>query len=298
MIQEQIIETLSDLLMPYGEKVESDLERWTVEPNVPDSLAEAMRYCVLGGGKRLRPALVYLSAEAVGNAPDSELLRRAAVAVELMHCCSLVHDDLPAMDNDTLRRGQPTAHVKFGHAMAILVGDSLMIRTFGLLVESGDSRSAKLAAELARASGPAGMIAGQVADMKLCGIPDGAEGLRYIHLRKTAAIIRAGAAMGAICADATREQLNAISNYAENLGLAFQLIDDILDVTSDKATLGKTPGKDASSDKLTYVSLLGLQQASQLGEELTEKARLALEPLGEKAHRLRRLAELLSKRIH
>ena len=298
MTQQQTADSLAQLLTPYARQVETDLERWLVEDDVPEALAEAMRYCVLGGGKRLRPALVRLSAEAVGNERPGELLRRAAVAVELIHCYSLVHDDLPAMDDDSLRRGRPTAHVKFGEAMAILAGDAVLTRALGVLTECEDARSARLATELAQAAGAAGMIAGQVADMNLCPVDEGPGGLRYIHLRKTAALIRAAARMGAICARADEQQLRAISVYAESLGLAFQLADDMLDVTGDAATLGKTPGKDAAGDKRTHVATLGPIATADMGRELTQAACRALSPLGQKAQNLRKLAELLGERTY
>jgi len=298
MTQDECTETLGELLAPLARRVEADLERHLVEPGTPDALAEAMRYCVLGGGKRLRPSLVYLAAEAVGDGQCGELLARSAVAVELVHCYSLVHDDLPAMDNDLLRRGRPTAHVKFGEAMAILAGDALLTRATGILAGCEEPGAARLVAELARAAGPAGMIAGQVADMDLCHVEEGIDGLRYIHRHKTGALIRAAARMGALCAHATDEVLEAIASYAERLGLAFQLIDDMLDVTGDTASLGKTAGKDATSDKRTHVDLLGLQRTAALGRELTREASRALAPLGESARTLCRLAELLVQRRH
>jgi len=289
---------LSSLLAGHARQVEADLERWLVEPGTPDTLAEAMRYCALGGGKRLRPALVLMSARAVGGAAQRALARRGAVALEMVHCYSLVHDDLPAMDDDTLRRGRPTAHVKFGEAMAILAGDALLTRAFGLLAESEDARAAGVMAELARAAGPAGMIAGQVADMGLCELPDGLEGLHYIHLHKTAAMIRAAARIGAVCAGATEQQLAAMSTYGESLGLAFQLFDDLLDVTGSAEQIGKTPGKDAEVGKRTHVAELGLERARAAGRELTDAALRSLEPLGPAAESLRTLANLLTQRTH
>jgi len=298
MTQQNCAETLALLLAPWAQRVETDLQQWLVEPDTPDALAEAMRYCVLGNGKRLRPAMAYLTAEAVGQDQPTDMLRRSAVAVELVHCYSMVHDDLPAMDNDCLRRGRPTAHVKFGPAMAILAGDALLTRAWGVLAESSDPQSPALAAELARAAGPAGMIAGQVADMDMCRVPEGLEGVREIHMHKTADMISAPARMGAICAGADGSTLEAVTEYAVQVGLAYQVIDDLLDVTGDAATLGKTPGKDASSDKRTHVALLGVQGAAELGRELMRSAVEALEPLGQKADKLRRLAELLGERTH
>jgi len=263
---------LAELLASYTVRAEADLRAWLVEPGTPESLAEAMRYCALGGGKRLRPALVFLSALAAGGDVADELTRRSAVAVELVHTYSLVHDDLPGMDDDTLRRGRPTAHVRFGEPMAILVGDALLTRAFGLLAECDVAAAGRALAELAAGAGATGMIAGQVADMGLCDVPDGLDGLRYIHSRKTAALIRAAARMGAIAADAPEAVLGAVSDYAEALGLAFQLVDDLLDVTGATEQLGKTPGKDAKVGKKTHVGQLGLAGARELGEQLTRTA--------------------------
>jgi farnesyl diphosphate synthase len=287
---------LTELLAPYADRTESDLKRWLVEPGTPGELAEAMRYCALGGGKRLRPGLTFMTAEAVGVSNEDEMVRRAAVAVELIQSYSLVHDDLPGMDNDALRRGKPTAHVQFGEAMAILVGDALLTRAFGVLCEAENVFAPRLSAELARAAGATGMVAGQVADMDLCHIPSGPEGLRYIHLRKTAALIRAAGTMGAICGGPNGEVLDAISQYAESLGLAFQVLDDVLDVTGEADEIGKSPGKDADAGKRTQVTELGLEGAETLGRRLTRDAIEALAPLEEKGRKLRTLAELLVRR--
>ena len=296
MTEQQSIDALGELLGQYAHQCDSDLNRWLVQDGVPASLAEAMRYCVLGGGKRLRPALVYMAAETVGKSEPEEITRRAAVAAEMVHCSSLVHDDLPAMDDDELRRGRPTAHIRFGEAMAILVGDAMLMRAFNVLAEANGPLSARLVAELTAGAGPAGMIAGQVADMGLCELPDGFEGLRYIHSHKTAALIRSSARMGAICGRASPRQLAAITQYAENLGLTFQLIDDMLDVTGSMTTLGKTTGKDASSGKRTHIAEIGLEASRTLCNELTNAAISALKPLGEDASKLERLATILSQR--
>ncbi len=287
--------SLAELLSPYGRRAEQDLQRWLIEEGVPAELADAMRYCVLGGGKRLRPALVFLAAEAAGGA-DEDLAARSAVAIELVHCYSLVHDDLPAMDNDVLRRGMPTAHVKFGQAMAILAGDALLTRAFGVLAGGVDGRAARLAAELALAAGPAGMIAGQVADMNLCTVPGGGEGIEYIHLRKTAMMIRAAVRMGAICGSAGDDEIAAFGRYGQAVGLAFQLFDDLLDATASASELGKTPGKDAQAGKQTYVAHLGMDETRRLGRQLTQQAHDALAPLGGRGAKLRELADLLASR--
>ncbi len=291
-------DSITDLLAPHADDVEQYLRQWLVEDQTPPALAEAMRYCVLEGGKRLRPALVLMTAEAIGGKPPCELARRGSVAVELIHCYSLVHDDLPSMDNDEMRRGKPTAHVKFGEAMAILVGDALLTRAFGVLGESDDPRAGRLVGELASAAGAGGMVGGQTADMHLCDVPDGIEGLDYIHSRKTARLISAAATMGAICGGANESQLQAVDNYGRFLGMTFQLIDDLLDVTAQAEVLGKTPGKDQAAGKRTHVSELGVSRATELADELTRKAVAAAAELGESGNALRRLGELLTARSH
>ena len=297
MTQEMQCNSLAELLAPYAREANRLLEQWLVEPASPAALAEAMRYCALDGGKRLRPSLVLLTGEAFGDKAN-ELAARAAVAVELVHCYSLVHDDLPAMDDDKLRRGRPTAHVKFGQAMAILAGDALLTRAFAVLGEAGGEQAAALVAELAHAAGPAGMVAGQVADMDLCEVPGGVEGLRYIHLNKTAALIRAAVRMGAMAAGADKPALDAVGRYGRALGLAFQLVDDLLDVTGSAEQIGKTPGKDLAAGKRTYVEHLGLDRARALADELTGEAAAAADALGPRGGKLRRLAELLGQRSH
>jgi geranylgeranyl pyrophosphate synthase len=295
MIERQSAETLDALLRPYARLCEADLSRWLVEPGTPDTLATAMRYCTTGG-KRLRPALVYLSAEAAGAGGPEEITRRAAAAVEMVHCYSLVHDDLPAMDDDSLRRGRPTAHVQFGQAMAILVGDALLTRAFAVLAEADDPRSAALAAELAWGAGSAGMISGQVADMDLCPLPAGGDALRYIHSRKTAALLRACTRMGPICANAPGEIIDALAAFGEHLGLAFQLMDDLLDVVGEAETIGKTPGKDAPAGKRTHVGRLGAEEARALGRKITGQAIASLRPVKGGGEKLAHLAGLLANR--
>lgn len=296
MTRKNCTDALGELLSPYARESEADIERWLIEPETPCALAEVMRYCVLSGGKRLRPALVRMSAEAAGADGIDELTRRSAVAVELMHCCSLVHDDLPAMDDDTMRRGRPTAHVRFGEAMAILAGDALLTRAFGVLGEADDPRSASLTTELALGAGASGMVAGQVADMDLCEVAPGLEGLRFVHARKTGAMIRTAARMGAICARAGAPVLAAVTGYAESLGLVFQLVDDVLDVTGGAEELGKTPGKDARSGKRTYVSEVGLDETLNLAERFTRQAVASLEGISGNTAKLAELAELLVRR--
>jgi len=292
-------DALGALLRPAAEAVEAAIGHWLSDPSVPAALAEAMRYASLNGGKRLRPALVLFSADAVADAPDRPAdPMPAAVAVELVHCYSLVHDDLPAMDDDALRRGRPTCHVRYGEAMAILVGDALLTRAFEVLARGLPDAgiSARLTGELAAAAGPAGIIAGQAADMGLCEVPDGPEGLRSIHARKTGALIRAAVRMGAICAGAADEALAALTAFGEAAGLAFQVTDDLLDATASAETLGKTPGKDAEAGKRNYVATLGIERTRRLAGDLNAQAAAALEILGPRAETLRRLTALLSGR--
>lgn len=291
-------DSIERLLRPQARRVEGHLRKWLVEAGTPARLAAALRYCVLGGGKRLRPVLVHLAAEAAGGTADAESAARAGVAVELIHCASLVHDDLPAMDDDVLRRGRPTAHVKYGEAMAILAGDALLIRAFGVLSGCRGDLAGPLSAELGAAAGPVGMTGGQVADMGLCRVPAGAAGLQYIQVRKTAAMIRGAIRLGAICGGASPAILRALGGYGEALGLAFQVYDDLLDATASAAALGKTPGKDAASDKRTYVTEIGLDRTRTLGRQLTSRAVKYLSPLGRRGTTLTKLAQALAERTH
>jgi len=296
MAHRAVLEAVGALLDPYARRAREDVDRWLVEPNVPGPLAEAMWYCV-EGGKRVRAALVEMSCEACGGELD-ETVRRAAVAVELIHAYSLVHDDLPVLDDDELRRGRATAHVRFGEAMAILAGDALLTRAFGVLAEARASCGARLSEELAFAAGAGGMIAGQVADLGLCDVPFGGEGVTFIHERKTAALFRASTRMGAVCAGAEGERLEALGEYGRLVGLGFQVADDVLDVTGDGTVLGKTTNKDAGAEKRTSVAVLGLDRSKELCRELASQAADALAPLGEKAAKLAKLASLLAERTH
>ena len=290
---------LTDLLMPYAESVNSAMASALTDDAIPVTLGEAMRYVCLNGGKRLRPAMVFLSAETVAEKKRwSADPTPAAVAVEMVHCYSLVHDDLPAMDDDTLRRGIPTCHVKFGEAMAILTGDALLTRAFDVLA-CGYAESAlavRLIGVLASSAGAGGMIAGQVADMGLCEVPEGDAGRRYIHLRKTADLMRAAVCMGGICAGADEDQLNALGTFGEKIGLAFQVADDLLDAVGSEGTIGKTPGKDARAGKRTYTDKPGIEQARRLIADLTGQAGESLKPFGKRAKKLRELGELLARR--
>ncbi|HSV83039.1 MAG TPA: farnesyl diphosphate synthase [Ramlibacter sp.] len=258
-------------------EVEQALSAW-VPLDAPAGLAEAMRYAVLDGGKRLRPLLVLGACEAVGGNREAAL--RAGCAVELIHAYSLVHDDMPCMDNDVLRRGKPTVHVAFGEATALLAGDALQALAFELLApaEAGvpDKVQARLCRLLAQAAGHAGMAGGQAIDLAAVGKSLTEDELRQMHRLKTGALLQASVMMGAACGEAGAAALRGLSGYGRALGLAFQVVDDILDVTADSATLGKTAGKDAAQDKPTYVSLLGLDHARAHALELLQQACAAL----------------------
>jgi len=259
--------------------VETALSDW-VGVDAPVELGDAMRYAVLDGGKRLRPMLVFAASEAVGGHAEAAL--RAACSVELIHAYSLVHDDLPCMDNDVLRRGKPTVHVKFGEADALLAGDALQALAFELLTPDGDAIApavqAKLCRLLARAAGSQGMAGGQAIDLASVGLALDEAQLREMHRLKTGALLQGSVEMGAACGNVLAPQaLDALREYGAAMGLAFQVVDDILDVIADSETLGKTAGKDAASDKPTYVSLLGLDGARAQARELLADALAALD---------------------
>ncbi|RDI97343.1 polyprenyl synthetase family protein [Dyella solisilvae] len=266
----------------------------------PCALHEAMRYATLGGGKRLRALLCHAAGELVDA--DPRLLDGAASAIEMIHAYSLVHDDLPAMDNDLLRRGQPTVHVRYGEATAILVGDGLQAQAFVVIGELSGSAEQKLALlhELAHASSSLGMVGGQAIDLASVGLSLPREELERMHRMKTGALLRAAVLMGAHCGVSPIEPglHHALDDYQRALGLAFQVVDDVLDVTTDAATLGKTPGKDAQDHKPTYVSLLGLDAARALAGQLGERARDALAPLGARAAHLHGLADMVVHRVY
>jgi farnesyl diphosphate synthase len=260
------------------EAVEAALERW-VPALAPAGLGDAMRYGVLDGGKRLRPLLVLSAAEAVG-ATDSEAALRAACAVELIHAYSLIHDDMPCMDDDVLRRGKPTVHVKFGQAQAMLAGDAMQALAFEVLTPEDErvplALQARLCGLLARAAGQDGMAGGQAIDLASIGRPLDEQSLSDMHRRKTGALLQASVMMGAACGDASPQARQALSEYGAALGLAFQVVDDILDVTQPSVTLGKTAGKDADQNKPTYVTVLGLGAAKRRAQALREQAQAAL----------------------
>ncbi len=278
--------------------VEAALSQW-VPAKAPAGLGDAMRYAVLDGGKRLRPLLAMATCESTGG--DAAAAVRAACAVELIHAYSLVHDDMPCMDNDILRRGKPTVHVKFGQAQALLAGDALQALAFELLTPLDGSVSpavqARLCALLARAAGEAGMAGGQAIDLASVGIQLSEDQLREMHRLKTGALLQASVAMGAACGSTTTAQAAALNDYGAAIGLAFQVVDDILDVVADSATLGKTAGKDADNDKPTYVSLMGLEPARAYAQTLYTQAVSALHTSGLADTRaLRALADMVVQR--
>jgi len=275
------------------------LERFLPSENqVPHTLHEAMRYVTLGGGKRLRPLLV-LAASELSDA-DQNAVEQAMAAIEMVHVYSLVHDDMPAMDNDSLRRGKPTCHVKYDEATALLVGDALQTLAFDVLSRPNDlpaPRQLQMVHTLARASGSLGMAGGQAIDLQSVGQRIGQAELETMHRLKTGALIRAAVALGALsCPDLDDAALARLDDYAAKLGLAFQVIDDVLDCEADTATLGKTAGKDQEADKPTYVKLMGLNAARDYAERLVAEAQQALSGFDARADRLRQLAAFVTAR--
>lgn len=272
-----------------------DFERWTAEcltaveaaldelvpANAPAGLGDAMRYAVLGGGKRLRPLLVLASCAAVGG--DKFAATRAACAVELIHAYSLVHDDMPCMDDDVMRRGKPTTHVAFGEAQAMLAGDAMQALAFEVLTPDegiAPALQARLCSLLARSAGHDGMAGGQAIDLASTGSKLDECTLRDMHRRKTGVLLQASVMMGAACGPASAQATRSLSDYGAALGLAFQVVDDILDVTQASEVLGKTAGKDQDANKPTYVSVLGLDAARALAEQLRAEAKAALAASG------------------
>ena len=280
-------------------RVEGALERYLPEPSVePTRLHEAMRYAVLGGGKRVRPLLVHAAGELSGA--RAEALEAASAALEMIHVYSLVHDDMPCMDDDDLRRGKPTVHVKYDEATALLVGDALQSQAFVALTDVAAldvSAQAALVRELAYASGSLGMAGGQAIDLASVGLTLTRPQLETMHRMKTGALLRASVRMGALAGAADETTLRALDAYAAAVGLAFQVVDDILDVTTDSATLGKTAGKDAKDGKPTYVSIIGLDASRALAAQLRRDAHEALAPFGARARRLGELADLVVDRV-
>ncbi|HQT26281.1 MAG TPA: polyprenyl synthetase family protein, partial [Burkholderiales bacterium] len=278
-------------------RIESALDRILPESTVrPSRLHEAMRYAVLGGGKRVRPLFSLASGE-LGEA-DMEKNMQAACSVELIHAYSLVHDDLPAMDDDVLRRGKPTCHVEYDEATALLVGDSLQSLAFETLASPALSgnRQVEMMRLLAQASGSRGMAGGQAMDLENVGKSLDFPELEAMHIRKTGELIRASILIGAHCAEMEEDGFEKLDHYAKSIGLAFQVIDDVLDAESSTATLGKTAGKDEKNGKPTYVSLMGVRQARKMADDLYDSAISAIGSFGEKAERLRQMAEFVVQR--
>jgi geranylgeranyl pyrophosphate synthase len=299
-------EPLSEFLYSTRVRVDEALKTYLPGPPAcPLIIAEAMRYSVFAGGKRMRPVLTLAAADAIArrhaaagergaNVADVfELALPAACAIELIHAYSLIHDDLPAMDDDTLRRGRPTLHVVYGEGIAILAGDGLHAEAFALLARepaNGDSalagRQLRVIRVIGEAAGAMGMVGGQAIDLQAAGQAPGhaltldADGLRSMHGRKTGALIRAAAVSGAIMGGATDDLVVAVDRYAAEVGLAFQIVDDILDVEGDRASLGKTAGKDAAGAKPTYPSIFGLDRSHALAAECLERAYIALNTTG------------------
>jgi geranylgeranyl diphosphate synthase type II len=291
--------TLELYIAAQQKTIDAALERCVPpETEDPATIHRAMRYSLFAGGKRIRPLLAIAAAHAVSDAPVG--VESAACALELIHTYSLIHDDLPALDNDDLRRGRPTCHRVFGEAMAILAGDALLTLAFEVLSkleEIGVERRIQLVRELATASGTVGgMIGGQVNDVEGEGKFPTARLLESIHRAKTGALLRASVRMGAIYAGAEPEQLDALTCFGDHAGLAFQIVDDLLDVEQPSETLGKTAGKDAQHKKITFPAVYGVKRSREMAEQERLAARLALSAFDDRAERLRDLADLIVRR--
>ena len=291
-------ESFANWMQSVQATIEKTLDELLPSENlIPVKLHQAMRYAVLDGGKRIRPLLVFATGTLFGAQQAN--MAKAASAVEMIHAYSLIHDDMPCMDNDVLRRGKPTVHVQFGEATALLAGDALQAQAFIVLSEMDDD--AELAMKrlriLSDASGSMGMCGGQAIDLDSVGKKLSIPQLEQMHRLKTGAILKASVMLGALCAGKPAEkEEQALKLYAEAIGLAFQVVDDILDVTTDSSVLGKTAGKDSADNKPTYVSLLGLEPSEKLAEQLRSQAHDALAQFGKEADCLRGLADLIVKR--
>lgn len=290
---------LSEYLTEQIRLVDAELDRWTPSESTPPSIIHrAMRYSLFAGGKRIRPVLCMEAARAVSGQCGG--VEAAACALEMVHTYSLIHDDLPALDNDDLRRGKPTCHKVFGEAMAILAGDALLTRAFEVLASVSTvplDRRARMVQELAAAAGtPRGMVAGQVADLEGEDQAPEPKLLETIHRAKTGALIRASLRIGAIYAGADDAKLEALSSYGEHIGLAFQIVDDILDVEQSSEALGKTAGKDAQQHKITFPAVYGLDESHRMAEEERLSAHRVLEKFGDGAAHLRELADMIVHR--
>jgi geranylgeranyl diphosphate synthase, type II len=291
--------SLSEYLNLQTALVDAALDHWVpTESTPPENIHRAMRYSLFAGGKRVRPILCIAAASCIAD--SSAGVESVACSLELIHTYSLIHDDLPALDNDDLRRGRPTSHKVFGEAMAILAGDALLTLAFEVLSKSDsvdDAKKAALIRELSTASGSVGgMIGGQVHDIEGEGQTPTAALLERIHRAKTGALLRASVRMGAIYAGATPLQYNALSEFGEHIGLAFQIVDDILDVTQSSEALGKTAGKDAAQHKITFPAVYGIETSTAMAERERLAAHAALEQFGAAAGNLRELANLIVQR--
>lgn len=289
---------LKAYLAARQQQVDRALGRFLPKENArPATIHKAMRYSLFAGGKRLRPILCLAAAEACGGSTDAAI--PLACAMECIHTYSLIHDDLPSMDNDDFRRGRPTCHKVFGDGIAVLAGDALLTIAFEIAATASPTRRydmKQIIREIAVAAGSRKLIAGQVADLEAEGQPISRAGLRYIHENKTAAMLIASVRLGAMSANAKPAELEAISAFGAAAGLAFQVIDDILDVTQTSEKLGKSAGKDVASQKATYPAVLGLEKSRREAQRLTNEAHAALEPLGTRAETLRAIGAYLLER--
>jgi len=292
--------SLSEIMAERRTLVDAALERWLPRAEVPPAtIHEAMRYSVFAGGKRLRPMLALFGCEAVGGKLEDAM--PAAVALELIHTYSLVHDDLPAMDDDDYRRGRPTCHKVYGEAVAILAGDALLTHAFHVLADSAAGnvpapRRLQIIAEISTAAGSVGMVGGQTMDMQAEGQDLIPTTLLTLHAKKTGALLRASLRVGALAGGADEEALAVLTQYGERLGLAFQIVDDILDIEGDSAEMGKTAGSDLRKKKATYPAVFGLETARKDAARLLQEATEALQPLGEGGVILAELAEYVGRR--
>jgi geranylgeranyl pyrophosphate synthase len=292
-------DSLDDFFRQCRLRCENQLDQ-LLPDNSPAPLQQAMRYATLNGGKRIRPILSYATTELLGY--PAEHVDNIGNAIELIHAYSLVHDDLPAMDNDVLRRGKPTCHIKYGEAQAILAGDALQAMAFELVVKQHPSITAatqlKIAQGLCQASGLSGMAAGQSLDLLSEGKTVSLEELETIHRKKTGALLEASVTLPAIACNADKNTLSHLTHFAQNLGLCFQVRDDVLDVIGDTETIGKTQGADINANKATFPALLGLEAAQNYAEDLHKKALAALNNIGGKTSRLREIADFIVLRKH
>ena len=289
---------LKEFINQKAKLINQALEEFLPPPDKkPTKLHEAMRYSVLAGGKRIRPLLTLAACELVGG--DEKEVLPAACALELIHNYSLIHDDLPCMDDDDFRRGQPTNHKVYGEATAVLAGDALLTLAFEIMAEIDNlpkKRVLKGTAELAKAAGNKGMIGGQIADIEAEETKIAKEELTYIHQHKTGALLKVSVRLGAILAGANEEDLQALTAYAEKLGYTFQIVDDILDVEGDQKKLGKDVGSDQDKEKATFPAVYGLEKSKEMAARLTEEAKEALDSFGSKADMLAKLADYVIER--